>query len=205
MSIDFKNMSADDISECLLDYAKGRLSVQECAKVDAIVQGSPAMLEELEYYKALSHAAAQDLHDDTSPGELSWARLSRELYNAGHANAAPVAANDNSRLWRYATMALGVVVIGQFAAMFTGNRPGEEPRYIPVAEAPAEFSAQITFAPDASELAIRELLIATKATIIAGPSAIGVYQLGFASADARAQGVSEMSAASDIVDSAAAQ
>ena len=207
MGIEFEKMSADEISECLLDCAKGRLSEQVCAEVEAAAQADTTIFEELAYYKGLARAGEQGSVTEASPGELGWARLSRELdrFEDTQSLPEPAAANDNSRLWKFAAIALGLLAMGQFSAGFIGTPPQEAPRYIPVGESEAEFGAQITFAENVSEKAVRELLIEVEANIVSGPSALGIYRLGFVNSDARDQGISELSQKSDIVESVIVQ
>ena len=208
MGIEFEKMSADEISECLLDCAKGRLSEQACAEVEAAAQADAKIFEELLYYKGLARSAALGSVSEASPGELGWARLSREIDRVEDAQTLPepAAANDNSsRLWKFAAIALGVLALGQFSSNFIGSPSQEAPRYIPVAQTEAEFGAQITFVENASEKDVRELLIAVEANIVSGPSALGIYRLGFVDADARDQGISELSQTSAIVESVIAQ
>ena len=203
MGIEFEKMSADEISECLLDCAKGRLSEQVCAEVEAAAQADTTIFEELAYYKGLARAGEQGSVAEASPGELGWARLSRELdrFEETQNLPEPAAANDNSRLWKFAAIALGLLAMGQFSAGFIGTPPQEAPRYIPVGESEAEFGAQVTFAENVSEKAVRELLIEVEANIVSGPSALGIYRLGFVNSDARDQGISKLSQKSDIVES----
>ena len=207
MGIEFEKMSADEISECLLDCAKGRLSEQVCAEVEAAAQADTTIFEELAYYKGLARAGEQGSVTEASPGELGWARLSRELdrFEDTQSLPEPAAANDNSRLWKFAAIALGLLAMGQFSAGFIGTLSQEAPRYIPVGESEAEFGAQVTFAENVSEKAVRELLIEVEANIVSGPSALGIYRLGFVNSDARDQGISKLSQKSDIVESVIVQ
>jgi hypothetical protein len=199
-------MSADDISECLLDCAKGRLSEEACAEVEAAARADAAISEELAYYKGLVGAGELGSVHEASPGELGWARLSRELDGLEGAQDLPErAANDNSRLWKFAAIALGILAIGQFSSSFIGSPAQDTARYVPVTETGAEFVAQIAFAENVSEKAVRDLLVAVEADIVSGPSALGIYRLGFADADARDRGISVLSKSAEIVDSVIAQ
>jgi len=200
-----ENLSAEDMSELLLDYAKNRLSADVRLDVEAAAAQSPEVLEELEYYKGLARAAELETEQTDSAGELGWARLSRAIEQAELEAVPPAAANDNARFWRYAAMALGLVVMGQFAVQLTQQNAADDARYVPVTASVAGVSAQITFAPDATEAAIRELLLSAQASIVSGPSAIGVYQLGFADEAARERGLAMFEDATAIVESSAAQ
>lgn len=203
MSTKFENLSAEDRSERLLGYAKGLLPIEQSAEVEAAAAQSPEILEELEYYKGLARAAQLERDSTFSPGEMGWARLSRELDHLELTNTPPIAANDNGGFWRYATLALGLVILGQWAFQSTRPSVANDPRYIPVTEAMQEACAQITFAESATEGQIRALLVSQKASIISGPSSLGVYRLSFASPQACHQGVSSLTVATDVVESAA--
>jgi hypothetical protein len=65
--------------------------------------------------------------------------------------------------------------------------PGrEEATYAPVSEAPADGAALVVaFRPGTTEDAMRALLRASGAEVTGGPSAIGLWQLGFTDAAAR--------------------
>jgi hypothetical protein len=87
------------------------------------------------------------------------------------------------------------------AVPFISGPGGGEVRYAPVSEQPvAGSTVSVAFVPTASEAAIRVLLAEVGARISDGPSAIGLWQLGFADNAARDAGLSRLQAA-DIVES----
>ena len=92
------------------------------------------------------------------------------------------------------------MLVWQLAAVPLLTRPGEEAGYAPVSEAPAGFTLDVAFAPDAPEGAIRELLRSVGGRVSDGPSAIGLWQLSFPSAEAR-DAAMEALAAAPIVES----
>ncbi len=205
MAINFETLSDDEKSARLLDYVKGRLDEAARAQIDEIAAGSPDVREELEYYKGLARAAEVELDQEAAPGEMGWARLSREIA-AEKAASVPAAANDNGRWWRYAAMALALVVSGQFAAQFipAAQDQAEDQRYIPASVQSTDTMVQVTFVPEASEASIRSLLNAAGANIVSGPSALGIYELGFMNEAARDAGLEALVGATDVVESAAA-
>ena len=69
------------------------------------------------------------------------------------------------------------------------------------APAAAGSGARIAFRPDAAEAEIRALLLSVEAEITAGPSAIGLWQLGFADDARRDAALSQLRARPDIVES----
>ena len=206
MAINFETLSDDEKSACLLDYVKGRLDEAARAQIDEIAAGSPDVREELEYYKGLARAAEVELDQEAAPGEMGWARLSREIAAEKAAASVPAAANDNGRWWRYAAMALALVVSGQFAAQFmpASEDQGADQRYIPASVQSTDTMVQVTFVPEASEASIRSLLNGAGANIVSGPSALGIYELGFMTEAARDAGLEALVGATDVVESAVA-
>lgn len=205
LSIEFHKLSPEDVSELLLSYAKGRLSQDDCKALDAAIANSPEYLEELEVYKGLARAAALRPEDAVTPGALGWARLSRAMDEIDADRQTPEAANDNVRSWRYAALALGAVVLGQLAFTVSKSASDTDSRYVPVSASQAGSIAQITFSPDATEGDIRALLLASEASLVSGPSALGVYQIAFRDDASRMLGLSLLAEATGIVESAAAQ
>ena len=83
--------------------------------------------------------------------------------------------------------------------------PGPEPRYAPVSEGPASGpEIAVAFAPAATEAEIRALLRAVGAEVVGGPSAVGLWRLGFADAAARDAALARL-AGDPIVESAQAE
>ena len=78
---------------------------------------------------------------------------------------------------------------------------GAAPRRQRITAPAAGFSLSVAFAPDATEGAIRGLLQEVDARVSDGPSAIGLWQLSFASAEARDAGLARLEA-DPIVESA---
>ena len=106
-----------------------------------------------------------------SPRELGLKRLQRQLKKETRAKA-PVAPS----WWRPAMAAAMLVVVVQTGILIQTWQP--EPGIEPLAGAGyAGVVLQIDFAPDASAEAITESLRGASATIIDGPSAVGIYRI----------------------------
>ena len=80
--------------------------------------------------------------------------------------------------------AAAAVLIWQVAAV--PLLPGPEPVYAPVSEGPgAGPEIAIAFAPEATEAEMRALLRAVGAEVVGGPTAVGLWRLGFVDVEAR--------------------
>ena len=175
MSVSFENLTEEEISQLLLDCAKGRLSEDETRNVQTSAAATPSHAEELALYEGLAKAG-ENFNEGQSPDEMGWARLSRaiktEQQNEIKSQYVGQAAQP---LWRYATFALGFVVLAQAAMWFSSSNFSDEPTYVTVTETVDSYDAQVIFNPDAVEIDIRELLRSVDGEIVKGPSALGIY------------------------------
>ncbi len=202
MSGSFENLTDDEISQLLLDCAKGRLSEDETRRVQTAAAANPTLAEELALYEGLAKAGENPDHLQ-SPGELGWARLSRAIETERQAEIKSTYVGKTTEpFWRYATYALGLVVMAQAAMWFTSSNVTDAPTYVTVTETADNFDAQIMFNPDAVEIDIRELLRSVDGEIVMGPSAIGIYTIRFDDEDARRSSLDTLKAATNIVESA---
>jgi len=199
------DMTPEEISELLLAYSKGRLDEAGMANVQRAVADSDDIAAELALYEGLARAGAVEDYTDSAPGEMGWARLAKSIDEYETTAQLPVAANDNSgRFWRYATFALGFIVLGQVGFQFMGagqNSVNDKP-FVPVTEPVAAFASQVVFQPNASETVIRDLLLASNAQIVSGPSSIGIYEISFENEDGLNAGLERFKQAPDIIESA---
>lgn len=180
MAPTFKNMTEDAKSEAILDLVKGRTTPELEKEILALATEDETVAAEIEYLKALESSLTKPLQSE-HVDEVTWAGLSKAIDAEENKSAAPRAANDNTRMWRYIAAALALVVVGQ--ATFVTQQNGEEPTqpgYSTVGEQQTGAVLQITFVGTANEAAIRELLQKTSGTIVDGPGALGVYTVKFA-------------------------
>lgn len=202
MSNSFENLSDEAKSVRLLDYVQDRLDADSRAEVEAAVVGNTDLADELAYYQGLANAG--ELAEPQTDHEFGWARLSKAIETETDISSTPpLAANDNSQLWRIATFALGLVALVQ-AGLLLGTSPAsmeDDPIYVPVTQA-AGFHVQVIFENAATSEEIRELLTGIDGEIIAGPSAIGLYDVRFATEEERSIGLDTLRDATDLIESA---
>jgi len=187
---------ADDTEDRLIDFVRGRLAPDEAARVAAEAAARPELAAEIATIRGII-AAFDDEASEPAPGALGWARLSRAI------DAAPLPAQAPARKapwWPLAASAAAAVLVWQLAAVPLLTRPGDEGGYAPVSETPAGFTVAIAFRPESREGEIRELLRSVDGRIVDGPTAIGLWTLDFASAEAR-DAAMEALAAAPVVES----
>ena len=180
-----------DTDETVVAYLRGRLSADEARRLEAEAASRPELAAEIALMRGIVGSFDAEA-SAPAPGELGWARLSRAIDAEPRQGAVPRARRP---LWPLAASAAAAVLVWQLAAVPLLTRPGEDAGYSPVSEAPTGFTLDIAFAADAPEGAIRELLRSVGGRVSDGPSAIGLWQLSFPSAEARDAAMEAMAAA----------
>lgn len=200
----------DDSSEARIHaHALGRLSAQDAAELAAQARGNAQLNAELVLAGAMVRARAQDPARGLSTA-IGWARLSRAI------DADAAAQRRGGRWpryfsrWQTVAAAMAAVATWQFAAVpqlmvragdgGDGSDTGNTGYGMAAAPAPQAFVAQVAFRPQATELQIRQALLAVDARVVAGPSALGLYQLAFADAGALQAGVARLRAEGAVVE-----
>jgi len=171
----------NDISLMLPDYIANRLSAADRKTVENAVNNNPDLEAELEFQKNISKAL-QTEEGINPPGELGWARLSREINAEPKIVEHPAAANDaapSRPFWRYAAAILAVAVIGQ--SVFIGSKltPSEDDRFYPVLEVSETITVKVSFESTAPHSDITALIKTVKGNVISGPSNQGLYSIAF--------------------------
>lgn len=161
------------ISELLPFYLNGTLDDAARGEVERALSDDAALRAELEVLAALRRAVREE-DPVRSPGELGLGRLRREI--------APKRTWLRSAAALAAAFALGVVL----TALATGYGPSSrEPAYEQAGAPALENTLLVAFRDEATASQIAELLLTQEATIIDGPSAIGLYRVALpAGADA---------------------
>ena len=205
-------LTRDDLNALLPFYANGTLEGAERAAVEAALVEDADLRAELAALQAIRDTMQSQ--EAESPGDLGLARLMRDVEAETRTDMAPPAANDNVvplarlRLWQVAAALVLALGLGFNMLPDAGRAPGPEnamsedpaaaePGFSLASGGAADFT--VIFAPDATEAAIRALLLEAGVEIIGGPSALGLYGLGLleSGTDDAARGVL---AASEIVD-----
>jgi len=202
VSILFEKLSGDAKSALLLDYVQGRLSATERAEIDLAIAADNGLAEELSYYQAMANA--NEPVAKSADHEFGWARLSKSIDAETSAPASqPIAANDNSFKWKLATMAFGLIALAQAGIMMSTSAPADSETavYVPVTQN-SNHEVRLIFTDNATNKQIRTLLNQIGAEIVTGPSALGIYNVRFASEAEGEAGLERLREASGIVESA---
>lgn len=174
--------------EALLPFlANGTLEGEDLARVEAALAADPALRAELEALRAIRDTMRAE-PPLQSPGELGLARLMRDIdRREDHVLPEPAPLPDNvvpiSRLRIWQIAAAVVLALGVAQALFFGPGPETGAEFELAGGEPAELAAapevdfRVIFAPDATEAEMRALLLETGAEIVAGPSALGFYDI----------------------------
>jgi anti-sigma factor RsiW len=181
-----------EISELLPFYLNGTLDAGERQSVERALAADTALRAELEVLRRVREAVqADDLGQ--GPGELGLARLRRDLSREGKP----------SRMARIAALAAAFALGAGLSALVIGRSGPTGEDYAQAGAPVAGAELVVAFRPEATARQIAELLLSQEATIVDGPSAIGLYRIGLgAGADAAAVGAAFI-AAHEIVESAA--
>lgn len=171
--------------EALLPFlANETLEGEELAAVEAAVAGDTQLQGELAALRAIrAKMQAEDL--ETSPGELGLARLMRDIdredpfhEQGGSENVVPLR---RLRVWQVAAVLVLGLGIGQVvltSGSQTDPNGGEAGFELASGGAVgAEAAFRVIFAPETSEIEMRNFLLDAGLEIVAGPSSLGFYDL----------------------------
>lgn len=186
---------ADPSDDMLVGYVRGRLSEVEASRISRLAAGRPELAARI----ALASALAADVDGVAAgpvPGELGWRRISGVL----DAEAAP--ARKGRALWGIAAAAAAMVLVWQLSTVLRETGPG--PGYAPVSEQGRGFEISVAFRQDTTEADMRALLRSLDAEVVGGPTAVGLWRLGFTDAAARDEALARL-AADEAVESAQAE
>jgi anti-sigma factor RsiW len=191
----------------------GTLSAAELESLNQAIASEPALARELELQRRIRDAVNQSAATparSTLPQFLNRlaAESQREVNQSGTNVAAlkrkitPTPERAHPRGWKIAfALAAGLVVIQAAILAPFLNQTSATMEPLSGSSVVVAANLQITFKPDATEKQIRELLRANNVEIVAGPSALGVYQ---ARAIDAGKAVSALLTQPNVVDSAAA-
>jgi len=197
MTIDLSKLSEDSLNELVLDYARGRASDDVRTAIESRLSEDQKLADQVAYLQGL-HRAVSPLKQESPADELGWKRLS----NAIAAEQSPVAANDNSRVWKYAAAALAVVAALQTAFLVQPSPQAPTETYVTASANDVDTPAvNVIFRPTAATEELTRVLNEVDGEIIAGPSAIGLYTVSFATETARDDAIAALEAETDLIES----
>lgn len=187
-----------EIEKLLPFYLNGTLSADENNKVAEALAQDEALQAELSLLKNIQHQIKTQEFQQ-SPGELGLKRLQRDITKSVQAQQQNN--TTTSRFWPLTAAAACLIVILQTGYMISNSTSNST---LSPAGGTSLLNAvpthSVTFIPSAQEQDIRTLLLSLNATIVAGPSALGVYKLHIRN-DAD-QALSRLQAQSSLIESA---
>ncbi|WP_424934320.1 hypothetical protein [Amaricoccus macauensis] len=195
--------------ETLAAFVRGDLDPAEAERISGLAREEPQLAADIAMIRGVRAAAETEAAEVNAPGSLGWSRLSRAIDAEKPAEAETGTGQGRGQVfqlrpvWQLAAAAVVAIGLWQVAVVpLLTERPGDLPGYAPVSEAPVEgFNLRVAFAPEATEGEIRALLQEISAEVTGGPSAIGLWTLGFRSETDRADGLTALQA-SPLVESA---
>ncbi len=182
-----ENANRDEALDLLLPwYVNGTLGAEERRQVEAYLERSAHARDEVELLRQLRRQVKEETVEN-SPGELGLQRLKREIRQA---EAQPESSDRMAgkvitvaSFWRPLAVAACLAVVIQ-AGVLVGINSGIFSLDGGVITASGNAAVlQVTFAPDATEQQIRDVLQAAGASIADGPTALGIYNLRLVDAE----------------------
>lgn len=184
-----------DDDDRLLAYVQNRLTAEDATAFETELQSRKDLQSELAAIRAWQAEFETDL-PDPSLKLAGWERLSQAMQVAD----LPQPANDNRwpRWTQLAGVAAAAVLAWQFAIVpmlpeFGGGT------YTPASQVEASFALRIAFEDTASLAVVQNLLQEIGATIVDGPSAVGLYTLSFEDETARERAHAVLAGRDDVI------
>jgi anti-sigma-K factor RskA len=175
-----ENSMRDEALDLLLPwYVNGTLEGEERRQVEAYLERSSHARDEVALLRALRQQV-KDEAIEASPGELGLQRLKRQLQAQAPQQAGDRLAGRTftvASFWRPLAVAACLAVVIQAGVMIGLGGYGISEGEVTTATGGSAAVLQVTFAPDATEQEIRDVLQSAGATIADGPNALGVYRL----------------------------
>ena len=152
-------------------HVNGTLDPAQSAEIEAWLAEDAQLDAERAALAAIRDGMqAQDIR---SPGDLGLARLMRDV---GHEAAASAPPAGPRRTWVWQAVA-AIAVAGFVTQAFWPGAPRAPEGDYRMASAVMPGGLVVAFLPDATESAIRDLLLSAGLEIVSGPSALGFYRL----------------------------
>ena len=190
------SMEREEIEALLPFLANDTLEGDERQAVEAAVADDATLAMELSALREI-RKTMQAEEIGSTPGEFGLARLMRDVDKDAQTSQAAPANVVRPRIWQIAAAVLMAVVVGQ-AVLLSGS--GDTSGGYELAGG-GDAALTVTFAPDATEAEIRDTLLDAGVEIIAGPSALGLYQLGLLDGVTADEAEAALRAAEGVVES----
>ena len=196
------NGRRDEALDLLLPwYVNGTLEGEERRQVEAYLERSSHARDEVELLRALRRQV-KDEAVESSPGELGLQRLKRQMKQEAAQPQDRMAGRTITvaSFWRPLAVAACLVVMVQAGIMVGLGGFGTTDGGVTTASGGSPAVLQVTFAPEATEQQIRDVLQQAGASIADGPTALGVYNLRLVDADRSVEeALATLRASGDVV------
>lgn len=187
-------ISRQEAEALLVFYANGSLIGQERDLVEQALESDAELREELNMIAKLR--AEMQSAEPANPGDTAYYRLMKEVEKTPQDVPPKTGAVAKGRI----SLSRAVLVLAMLALLVQsfvlwGMRDAE----FSLASGGEGAELTVAFRPDASEAAIRSLLLELDLQIVSGPSSLGLYRLSSENPD---QSVDALRVRSDVVESA---
>lgn len=170
----------DKITSMIPAYLRGDLSEVENREVEAAAAKNPSVAADIKFQRNLKSSLGPN-EDSFEPGELGWARLSKAIEQESVASE-PV--TEKPQFWKYAAAVLAVAAIGQAGVLGSmAFKDGDVAQYKTVSETSVQnfTTVKLGLNPDVAVHQLTDTLLSLEASIISGPSSLGLYEVQFKS------------------------
>lgn len=167
------SLDNNNIESLLPFYVNGSLKGDELALVEQELANNQALEQEVVFLQNLRQSL-KDQELDSSPGEFGLKRLQKSVSNASVSEQKPPTSKN---IWRFAAVAACLMLVIQTVVVNLESESTYTAAGGKTASVAEGYVVSVTFTPNISELALRQLLIENNVAIIDGPSALGVYRL----------------------------
>ena len=167
----------DKISLLIPAFLRGELSESEQQEVELHALNNPNIAAEIEFQKNLKMALKHN-QDNYEPGELGWAKLSKAMETTDIASPKEMKAPASKvKFWKYAAAILAVASIGQAGILGTiAAKSNQNAQYSYASETLTKnHIVKLGFNPEVNEDTITITLQSNNASIVSGPSSLGLY------------------------------
>lgn len=165
----------DEIELDLAFAVNGTLSAADQAEVEEWLAKDDTLRAEFDALAALR--AEMQAEHVAAPGEFGLARLLRDVGREASGTTAAAEPPPPNRTWAW-QLAAAVAVLALLAQTAYQRQSGTpDSGGYQLASAAPTADLVVSFVPEATEAQIRDLLVGLDLEIVAGPSALGFYQL----------------------------
>lgn len=178
--------AAHDADDRLIDFVRGRLSPVDAAWIEAEAAKRPDLAAEIATIRDV--IAAFDGPSAIGPSAMPSVDRDPLAFRPARASDA---VSRRMPIWPMAASAAAAVIVWQFAVVPLQSRATRVGANGPQ----ASLTLGVDFRPEAEEAAIGAALRAVDGRVVDGPTAAGLWTIGFGTAEARDAAMEELASA----------